>query len=119
VSITYISVIETTVGILAVSIPTYKPLYKHLLDSSNRYFRKGYDTSGVNGQAQRGELSRKETILSALREGPTIPHINVTHEIELARHTRMGGNWVRVLEDDEWQPYEAGQNSRRDGSHGI
>ncbi|KAI3331630.1 hypothetical protein HD806DRAFT_477917 [Xylariaceae sp. AK1471] len=119
VSITYISIIETTVGILAVSIPTYKPLYKRLVDSSNYYFRRGYMENSSNKDKQRGELPQKSMIPSAPRESHVAPHINVTHQIELVRHTKMGGSWVRVSEDDERQLYDPGQNSSRDSSRGV
>ncbi|KAI1264775.1 hypothetical protein F5Y18DRAFT_78615 [Xylariaceae sp. FL1019] len=98
-SITYITIVETTVGILAVSIPTYKPLYVRLFRGAKR--RSSNDGSDSNSSFQRRSIP-----LSA-QGSPRSHHIRITHQIDMVRHTNRGGAWVEVPEEDERWKHDA------------
>ncbi|KAI1424480.1 hypothetical protein F5Y12DRAFT_797059 [Xylaria sp. FL1777] len=101
-----VSVLEVTIGMLAVSIPTYRPLYKQI---SGR--RMSSDTNSTRA------CSYKETLHIGLygknahtnvnvtspgtHMGSDHSGINVTNHIELIRHTNKSGHWVRVTDEDE------------------
>ncbi|KAI0141915.1 hypothetical protein GGR57DRAFT_519895 [Xylariaceae sp. FL1272] len=102
VRITYISIVETTVGILAVSIPTYKPLYVRLFGRPKRRSSDGGGDSNSSG-LQKGSIP-----LSA--QGSRNPHIRITHQIEQVRHANLGGAWVEVPDEDERWEHDASQN---------
>ncbi|KAI8631140.1 hypothetical protein F5Y19DRAFT_425215 [Xylariaceae sp. FL1651] len=74
VSITYISIIETTVGILAVSIPTYKPLYKRLVKAWAHHSNMRHMSSHSKEHEQRGEAPQKGMMPSAPRESYELPY---------------------------------------------
>ncbi|KAJ2985945.1 hypothetical protein NUW58_g5266 [Xylaria curta] len=101
-----ISVVEITVGMLAVSIPSYRPLYEHFFgggicrSSSNARAGKYKDTLHMSFY---GEDARNDVNVSSPGTHLGCEHggISVTNHIELVRHARKSGSWVRVTDEDE------------------
>ncbi|KAI1361166.1 hypothetical protein F5Y08DRAFT_26870 [Xylaria arbuscula] len=103
-----ISFLQIVIGMLAVSMPTYRPLYNHI-------FGKG-ECSGSNSARARA-CSYKETMHMGLYGKGTHNAVNVTspgihmncdhggisvtNHIELIRHTNESGQWVRVMDEEE------------------
>ncbi|OTB10487.1 hypothetical protein K445DRAFT_70117 [Daldinia sp. EC12] len=99
-----LSLVELMAGILATSIPTYRPLFRQIMASRGR--------SSINSQKNIDDKSSKTNISGSTRISPQItagtsprqlesnyPGINVTSHVELARYTNMGGNWIRVPDE--------------------
>ncbi|KAI1808962.1 hypothetical protein F4811DRAFT_499636 [Daldinia bambusicola] len=90
---------ELTVGFLAASFPTYRPLYLKLIRKTKS------DRAGINpaigvgcvepGQELDGD-HHKVFISTDGIPGRENLGIMVTDDIELVRHTYQGGQWVRV-----------------------
>ncbi|KAK7919959.1 hypothetical protein PG985_007981 [Apiospora marii] len=100
----YLSVIELAVGILAVSIPTYRPLYRLVVygpDVPGQPSRP-HQTSKATGSSQNNQSfqhqnpSRGVTISSDHSRLDSSPGVHVTNQIELVTHARRNGNWVKV-----------------------
>ncbi|KAI1479680.1 hypothetical protein F4774DRAFT_425801 [Daldinia eschscholtzii] len=98
-----LAVVELMTGILAASIPTYRPFFRRIMNTDSQHLitsPKNTDSRGsksnsgggigigpqISGGTPSGQLERD------------FPGINVTSHIELARYTNMGGNWIRVHE---------------------
>ncbi|KAI1350752.1 hypothetical protein F5Y01DRAFT_325818 [Xylaria sp. FL0043] len=81
------NVLEITAGMLAVSMPTYRPLYKHIF--GREISREGISRDSSSTQVCCGHM------------GSNHSGINVTNHIELVRHTNKSGQWVRVTDEDE------------------
>ncbi|KAI1416809.1 hypothetical protein F5Y13DRAFT_204156 [Hypoxylon sp. FL1857] len=100
-----VSIVELTVGMLAVSVPTYRPLYRRMFSRSIDDSRWRFE--GPTKDTLKKELYGRDTQttvnVSASRgyfqDAP--PGINVVDQIELVRHTNRSGNWVRVDDDGE------------------
>ncbi|KAI1433477.1 hypothetical protein GGR50DRAFT_705391 [Xylaria sp. CBS 124048] len=96
----FVSAAELLVGILAASIPTYRPLYR-------RYFQRLKNVSGNSGNDSnppgKGQLpSQSRGANISARQGVTVngPGVHVTDEIELTRHTFRDGAWVRLADEE-------------------
>lgn len=105
-----LSAVELMAGILAASIPTYRPLYRRIVygsinlstntdampsygDHPDRKYSKGKSRDlSLDTQLSVGVTAGGFAATS--RQG-----INVTNQIELVRHKNMGGNWVRVPDE--------------------
>ncbi|KAK8005918.1 hypothetical protein PG991_012215 [Apiospora marii] len=92
------------VGILAVSIPTYRPLYRLVVygpDVPGQPSRP-HQTSKATGSSQNNQSfqhqnpSRGVTISSDHSRLDSSPGVHVTNQIELVTHARRNGNWVKV-----------------------
>ncbi|KAI1128787.1 hypothetical protein F5Y10DRAFT_168159 [Nemania abortiva] len=98
-----VSLIEITVGMLAVSIPTYRPLYGYIFGRGD--FSDGNSTHacsfketlhmGLYGERMRNDV---EVTSPGIHIGCDHSGINVTNHIELVRHTNKSGKWVRVMD---------------------
>ncbi|KAI0533693.1 hypothetical protein GGR58DRAFT_98347 [Xylaria digitata] len=101
-----ISVVEITVGMLAVSIPTYQPLYKHIFGR-----RKSKDSNNTRAFCYKetlhtvfygkGTQNDVKVTSPGTHTAPDQGGINVTNHIELVRHANKSGHWVRVTDEDE------------------
>ncbi|RWA13920.1 hypothetical protein EKO27_g1195 [Xylaria grammica] len=101
-----VSVFEITVGMLAVSIPTYQPLYKHVFGpricSNNNNTRACcYKETLHIGLYGKGAQNDVKVTSPGIHMGSDQGGINVTNHIELIRHTNKSGLWVRVTDEDE------------------
>ncbi|KAI0456253.1 hypothetical protein F5B21DRAFT_522714 [Xylaria acuta] len=101
-----ISVVEIAVGMLAISIPTYRPLYEHVFggggcrDSNTARACRYKETlhMGLYGKDAQTDVN---VTSPGTHMGCDHGGINVTNHIELVRHTKKSGSWVRVTDDDE------------------
>lgn len=92
-----LSVVELMAGILAVSIPVYRPLWRRVVSkdstaSTQRSLENPYSNGSRSVQITAGGYSSKSN-----SDG-----IVVTDEvdIDLSPYNRKGGAWVRVQDDD-------------------
>ncbi|KAI0446525.1 hypothetical protein F4803DRAFT_18792 [Xylaria telfairii] len=101
-----IGVVEIAVGMLAVSIPTYRPLYEHVFGggvcrdrNSTRACRyKETLHMGLYGKDAQNDVN---VTSPGTHMGCDHGGINVTNHIELVRHTKKSGSWVRVTDEEE------------------
>ncbi|KAI2640979.1 hypothetical protein GGS21DRAFT_351828 [Xylaria nigripes] len=103
-----VSLVETTVGMLAVSMPTYLPFFKRTLRSksstrSNLASRASTCYKDALHMRLYGREGRNQVKVTSPGMHTEAEHggINVTNHIELIRHTNKSGSWVRVNEEDE------------------
>ncbi|KAI0122359.1 hypothetical protein F4814DRAFT_408458 [Daldinia grandis] len=102
--ISLLSLVELMTGILATSIPTYRPLFRRIVRSLTRPTQP----SGTS-RRHNDDKGNKTDNSSSISTGPRVTvypsagqlesgvfGINVTRQIQLAEYTYMGGNWVRV-----------------------
>lgn len=99
-----LSLIELMAGILATSIPTYWPLFRHIMaicrpsSINSPTYIDSKDSKWNSG----GSIHPSPQISAGVSAGQlesSISGINVTRHVELARYTNMGGNWIRVPDD--------------------
>ncbi|KAI1469157.1 uncharacterized protein F4812DRAFT_470254 [Daldinia caldariorum] len=88
-----LSLVELMTGILATSIPTYRPLFRQMMA---KYGQSSVD-SQKNTYKNSGRTDIRGTLPGQLERN--FPVINVTSHIELARYINIGGNWVRVPDE--------------------
>lgn len=103
-----VSVAEITLGMLAVSIPTYRPLYERIFGGRGGIRRESNGANacryketlhmGLYGAGTRNDVN---VTSPGTHIGCSHGGINVTNHIELVRHTNKSGNWVRVTDEDE------------------
>ncbi|KAF2965286.1 hypothetical protein GQX73_g8295 [Xylaria multiplex] len=104
-----LSVVELMTGILAASIPTYRPLYQRLFYgpavASQQPTGKG-SMSGKGSEATVNDQtfvrnSSRNVSVSAGRFPPEFrPGISVTDQIEMVVYSNKGGNWKRVSDTE-------------------
>ncbi|KAI1181341.1 hypothetical protein F4777DRAFT_526933 [Nemania sp. FL0916] len=113
-----IGMVEITIGLLAVSIPTYRPLYEHIFggerersDKRTSHPLKFMETlhMGIYGQGPRNDVN---VTSHGTHMGCDHAGINVTNHIELVRHANRCGNWVRVTDEDEEELCKHGRRDR-------
>ncbi|KAI0545610.1 hypothetical protein F4679DRAFT_588352 [Xylaria curta] len=96
---------EMTVGLLAVSFPVYRPLFKKLAHA-NDSDKQSVEAGNCSG-ARHDEFNRThhEVTVSAVRDIST-RHVGiiVTNEIELMRRSNIGGGWMKVPDEEEPKP---------------
>lgn len=112
-----VSAVELTFGILAVSIPTYRPLYYAIFPG--RRDKSGYaHNSGFRvASSIRAHSNSIQNYVDISASGnPSSPRfgqtgiINVTDDVELVvTHTNRGRAWVGVAEDDEQRLVKPGK----------
>ncbi|KAJ8133590.1 hypothetical protein O1611_g44 [Lasiodiplodia mahajangana] len=98
-----VSLVEITVGMLAVSIPTYRPLYNYTFgraacgDSNDGHVCRLKETLHMSlyGEHMRNDV---QVTSPGIHMGSDCGGINVTNHIELVRHTNKSGQWVRVMD---------------------
>ncbi|RYO83906.1 hypothetical protein DL766_001733 [Monosporascus sp. MC13-8B] len=101
-----LSVVELMTGILAVSIPTYRPLYRRLVEGPSwvkQSIQNDYASGNRNAEYHRsfGREGPRSVSVSAGRVSVgTRQGISVTNQIELTVHTSKGGSWVRVPDEE-------------------
>lgn len=101
-----IGVVEIALGMLAVSIPTYLPLYEHVFgggvcrDTNNARVCRYKETLHMGLYCKDAQndvnVTSPGTHMGCDHDG-----INVTNHIELVRHTNKSGSWVRVTDEEE------------------
>ncbi|KAI1756885.1 hypothetical protein F4782DRAFT_549283 [Xylaria castorea] len=102
-----VSLVEIVVGMLAISIPTYRPLYEHVfgggvcrdskLNARVRRYKETLHMDLYGKDAQNDvNVTSPGTHMGCDHGG-----INVTNHIELVRHAKKSGSWVRVTDDEE------------------
>ncbi|KAI1490019.1 hypothetical protein F5X96DRAFT_679383 [Biscogniauxia mediterranea] len=103
-----IGAVELMAGILAVSMPTYRPLYYQLFKRTEvPKLYKGPDGSYKgsysinNGRIYTNNLPHTVSVSVDTSSGDPAPGINITDQIELIRHTHKNGVWVRVPDNSE------------------
>ncbi|KAI1170845.1 hypothetical protein F4777DRAFT_583518 [Nemania sp. FL0916] len=95
--ISIISLFEVAIGILAVSIPTYRPLYQYLT-RGDVPTQIGGDRV-VNSYAKNtytAQVSVNSNFFSSTASEAQPHGIIATDQIELVRHVKKGGTWVQV-----------------------
>ncbi|GAP85294.1 putative integral membrane protein [Rosellinia necatrix] len=100
------SVVEITVGMLAISMPTYLPLCEHVFRGGmcgHRIKTHPYNyKENLHMDFYGGDMQNDVNVTSpGTHMGADCGGINVTNHIELVRHTNKSGNWVRVTDEDE------------------
>ncbi|KAI0870305.1 hypothetical protein GGS24DRAFT_493099 [Hypoxylon argillaceum] len=118
---TIVSVVEIAVGMLAVSIPTYHPLYEYVtggkkcIKSKNTRVCKYKEALhiGLYGEGMRNDVNITSP---GIHMGSDHTGINVTNHIELVRHTNKSGNWVRVMDEDEEELHKPTDKVQAKGS---
>ncbi|KAI0184090.1 hypothetical protein EV127DRAFT_505609 [Xylaria flabelliformis] len=101
-----ISVVEIVMSMLAISIPTYRPLYEHIFgggvcrESNNSRACRYKETlhMGLYGKDAQNDVN---VTSPGTHMGCDHGGINVTNHIELVRHAKKSGSWVRVTDDEE------------------
>ncbi|KAI8628967.1 hypothetical protein F5Y19DRAFT_464918 [Xylariaceae sp. FL1651] len=105
-----VSVVEITIGMLAVSIPTYRPLYRYLFgggsDNTTTTYVSSYKETLHKNLYGKDTQNDVNVTSPGMHIGPGHDGINVTNHIELIRHTNRSGSWVRVLDEDEEEDEE-------------
>ncbi|KAI8955625.1 hypothetical protein F4801DRAFT_273861 [Xylaria longipes] len=101
-----VGVVEIAVGMLAISIPTYRPLYDHVFgggvcrDSADARVCRYKETlhMGLYGKDAQTDVN---VTSPGTHIGCDHGGISVTNHIELVRHAKKSGSWVRVTDDEE------------------
>jgi hypothetical protein len=96
-----LSVVELMTGILAVSLPVYRPLYRRVMGRDNTAStQRSSDNPYSNG-------SRSVKITAGGFTKNNGDGIVVTDEVDinLTPYNRKGGAWVRVGDEDESRLY--------------
>ncbi|KAI1432846.1 hypothetical protein GGR50DRAFT_706039 [Xylaria sp. CBS 124048] len=108
-----VSIVEITLGILAVSIPTYRSLRSPPIRTHGSAPRSKDSVAAGAGASSEETLNAslygRETGNDVNVTSPGTHHrievvhgaINVTNHIELIRHTNRCGYWIRVVEPDD------------------
>ncbi|KAI0975251.1 hypothetical protein F4678DRAFT_419743 [Xylaria arbuscula] len=102
-----VSLLEITIGMLAVSMPTYYPLYKCIFGggqiSSDSEETRASSYKETLNMSLYGQGTHTDVNVSSpgTHMGSDHGGINVTNHIELIRHTNKSGHWVRVTDEDE------------------
>ncbi|RYC54164.1 hypothetical protein CHU98_g12043 [Xylaria longipes] len=88
---------ELTVGFLAVSFPTYRPLFTKPARTNGSDHRSTKLRDSSRARHDGFNQSQHEVTVSAARDR-SARHIGimVTDEIELLRHSNTGGGWMKV-----------------------
>ncbi|KAI1653501.1 hypothetical protein F4813DRAFT_255341 [Daldinia decipiens] len=96
--VSLLSLIELMAGILATSIPTYRPLFRHMMAMFSPFSID--PPTNINSKGSNVRTSPQISAdVSARQLESNCPGINVTRHVELVRYTNMGGNWIRVPDD--------------------
>ncbi|KAI0972146.1 hypothetical protein F4678DRAFT_472144 [Xylaria arbuscula] len=88
----FVSAVELLVGILAASIPTYRPLYRRYIQRSTTLYPK--QNSNFPSQGQVSARSHNANKSAKNRAPVSGPGVHITDEVELTRHTFREGNWI-------------------------
>ncbi|KAI0509121.1 hypothetical protein F5B22DRAFT_658710 [Xylaria bambusicola] len=101
-----VSLLEIVVGMLAVSMPTYLPLYKHIFRGGSCRMSNGshvcsYKETLHMGLYGKGTHNAVNVTSPGTHMGSNHAGISVTNHIELIRHTNESGQWVRVTDDED------------------
>lgn len=91
--------VECLIGFLAVSIATYRPLYRHfaMSASSPRATPNGYRIPMKDSYS--AHVSADNRFFPNGSSNDSSRGITTTDEVELVHHVNRGGVWIRV--DDE------------------
>ncbi|KAI1763486.1 hypothetical protein GGR53DRAFT_467259 [Hypoxylon sp. FL1150] len=92
-----LSVVELMTGLLAVSIPTYRPLFKHVFYSSE--VSSNYQNHRMT-ESYRNIPSHTAQVSVGTFRRETRPGIRVTDQIELIKHAAQDRSWVMVIDKD-------------------
>ncbi|KAI0378947.1 hypothetical protein F5Y04DRAFT_290669 [Hypomontagnella monticulosa] len=113
-----VSLVEATFGMLAVSVPTYRPLYRRIFHRSAedlRWHSDGATKDSMKKGLYGREVQTNVNVSAAKGHLPDVsPGINVVDQIELVRHANRSGKWVRISDDDEQKLYEPAQAATLD-----
>ena len=101
-----VSFFEIAVGMLAVSMPTYRPLYYHIFgkekcSGSNSARVCSYKETLHMGLYGKGTHDAVNVTSPGIHMSCDHGGISVTNHIELIRHTNESGQWVRVTDEEE------------------
>ncbi|KAI0157907.1 hypothetical protein GGR52DRAFT_180575 [Hypoxylon sp. FL1284] len=98
-----LSIVELMAGFLAVSIPTYQPLYRRILHGTEskelQNIQRGDKYARSGAQYLWNTPRNVEIFATSSSDEPKPWAINVTNHIELSTHSTAGGSWVRVPEE--------------------
>ncbi|KAI1113084.1 hypothetical protein F5Y14DRAFT_418837 [Nemania sp. NC0429] len=92
-----VSSIEVMIGILAVSIATYRPLYQHFFGlkmGSNASGEEATDPYAKNIYTAQVSANSGFYSSRASQSG-----ITATDQVELVRHAKQNGQWVRISDE--------------------
>lgn len=107
----WVSEAELCVGFLAVSMPTYRPIYRKIVDGSvdgpDASTGNSYQRPLARGNDKNGSHSVKVSAEQLHLSSPSQQGISVTDDVELVHHVRHDGAWVMVPDDglDEEQGF--------------
>lgn len=98
------SEMEICFGFLVVSIPTYKPIYRKMMNGLARAqdsrTRKHYQLeTGSYGSNKGFPHTSQDSARPTL--SPEHMEVVVIHDIELASHFQHNGDWIRVAENGQ------------------
>ena len=93
-------VVEVTVALLCTSLPTYRPLFRHLVSSI-----KG-SSSHSNSYGASHHFTRDKPVktrITANTDGRYSHQkgINVTENISMTAHKYVDGKWAPMIEEDD------------------
>ncbi len=103
-----LSTIETSVGIFAVSLPSYRPLYQRVMQrlfpasstTKNSYGKSGYSNQSSHVAGWTGH--RTDTRIMASRAANNKSSgISVSRDIEMTSHSSADGTWIGIDDHDE------------------
>ncbi|KAI1860569.1 hypothetical protein JX265_009968 [Neoarthrinium moseri] len=98
-----LSVAELMSAILAACIPTYRPLFRKLVEGSTvgkKIAWSGYGSAAIRNDKISRDAPHTVNVSAGRFPNSTRPGINVTNQIELSVHRSKGGSWVRVPDED-------------------
>ena len=94
-----LSTAELMVGILAASMPTYRPLWRHLRHDENH----GSTDASNSGYGYRFENSKNTVNITGGRGSVPLSGvgINVTNQVEMSVHPNHRDEWMRVSDETD------------------
>ncbi|KAI0838463.1 hypothetical protein F5Y06DRAFT_287197 [Hypoxylon sp. FL0890] len=101
-----LSVVELMFGILAASIPTYRPLYRRIIGgsatlapiSNTPLLRLDYGSKKTKANSCGSDSQLTEGFFAGHFQGGDLAGTSVTNQIELGKHTN-GGNWQQISDN--------------------
>ncbi|KAI8622891.1 hypothetical protein F5Y19DRAFT_460659 [Xylariaceae sp. FL1651] len=96
-----VSSIEVMIGILAVSIATYRPLYGHFFGVKSASKISSHTNGESVGDPYAKNFYTAQVSADTRFHSPITSHsgITATDQVELVRHINQNGQWIRIDDD--------------------